>query len=245
MMDAHFPQGVSKSRHAQRIKNKCDYIVDQMMEILASEQYPPGSRLPPESYFVELFDVSRVTIRESFKKLSMMGVVSIRQGEGTFVNKVTPAKLMSSLYPLLVMEKNNVFELYEARRCIEIALAELATRNRVDDDLRKLHECVASMEQCVNENDIAHYNHVDRRFHIAVAEAAKNSILLAIYMVFDEVRNQSIEYCNDSLDSIRNSLEKHRDLADAIEFRDEKNVSFIVSQHLNVARKAAMEHLTK
>lgn len=225
-------------------KNKCDYVVDQMLQMLSEGKYNSGDRLPPEAYFVDLFHVSRVTIRESFKKLNMMGVISIRQGEGTFVNQITPSNLFNSLYPLIVMDKSSVEDLYDARCVIESALAEFAALRRTDEDLCALRQIVSAMEQCVECEDFQGYIRLDERFHHALTEACHNSILQAIYAVFAKARSLGISYSNFSVTAMHHSLIKHQEILEALEYRQEKIVGALMIQHLSFSRKAAVDRLS-
>ena len=67
-----------------------DQVANKILEMIANGIYKPGDKLPVENEIAESFSVSRVTIREAFVKLSMMGIIDIRQGDGTFVKKVSP-----------------------------------------------------------------------------------------------------------------------------------------------------------
>ncbi len=85
-------------------KNKTDTIVERMLDMIAEGKFRAGDRLPPENVLSAEFGVSRATLREGFKQLSVMGVLSIRQGEGTFVNRMTPSNLIEPLIPLMLLE---------------------------------------------------------------------------------------------------------------------------------------------
>jgi len=100
-------------------KKKCDYIVDEILSMILSEKLKSGDRLPPENSIAESFNVSRITVREAFKELGLMGVVNIKQGEGTFISHGKPATYMKQLLPLMIFTDKNASSLYDARCAIE------------------------------------------------------------------------------------------------------------------------------
>ena len=67
-------------------KSKCDLLTEEIIGQIVQGVYRPGDKLPPENELIAAYQVSRVTVRESLKKLSAMGIVSICQGDGTFIN---------------------------------------------------------------------------------------------------------------------------------------------------------------
>lgn len=95
-----------------------DQVVAKIQEMISQKIYRPSEKLPVENELAEMFSVSRVTIREAFVKLSMIDIVDIRQGDGTFVKSVSPESFMKPLLTMLILDKKNLTDIYVTRIAI-------------------------------------------------------------------------------------------------------------------------------
>ena len=86
----------------------------------------PGDKLPSERDLAERFRVSRPTVREAMRGLSVLGVIEIRHGGGAFVTALDAADLLKPLNFFLSLSDVSIERLYEARVLIESELAALA-----------------------------------------------------------------------------------------------------------------------
>lgn len=220
-------------------KSKCELVVSSMLDLLASGEYAPGERLPPEAYFMNRFDASRNTIRESFKQLSMMGLIEIKRGDGTYVSEAKLSSLAYSLLPCIVLNKDNVDELFEARKTIEVSIAELACRKRLPEEIDAMRRCITNMSVCVDSADMKYYTELDNLFHNQIANACHNPLLISIYELFSEVREKCMENSNDSPISLKRSYLAHRNIFNAIEQREDKYIGFLMVMHLNYSQSAS------
>ncbi|MEZ0495554.1 FadR/GntR family transcriptional regulator [Sphingomonas sp. IW22] len=156
-------------------------IVDTIMADIAAGTYPVGSRLPAERDLTERFGVSRPTIREAMIALEMQGLVEARKGSGVFVLASTAAAGTDTELDI------GAFEITEARRLLEGEVAAVAA-TEIDeeqlDELRSLFEQMA-------KDDVAEAEAADRRFHIAIAEATGNAVIIAAVTDFWDMRFRS------------------------------------------------------
>ncbi|MGI6669853.1 MAG: FadR/GntR family transcriptional regulator [Acetivibrionales bacterium] len=226
-----------------KFKNKCDMVMEKVLDFIVEGHYKYGDRLPPENEFAEKFGVSRVTIRESFKKLSIIGVVDIRQGEGTFVKKVTPSSLIELVLPLMMLDMNEFEELYEGRICIETAMARLAARKRTQEDVDRLSALIPLMEECLINEDILRYNELDAQFHTMIAEMSKNKILMNMHSMLKKVRDRCIRISNSNIESIEYSINSHKQILEAIVWKDEVNIASLMNLHLNHSKRQNEQYL--
>ena len=91
----------------QDTKGAPDYVIDQIQQALISGTLTPGERLPSESELAASFHVSRGSIRQAMKALEMLGIVTIRPGNGTYINKKPTSKSFNPLsYALLLANPN-------------------------------------------------------------------------------------------------------------------------------------------
>jgi len=222
-------------------KNKCDMVMDKILEFMTTGDFQPGDRLPPENFFTERFNVSRVTVRESIKKLSSMGVVSVRHGQGTFVNKITPSTLMLQLYPMMMMNKSDLEQIYDARICLETGIAGLAARNRTQQDLDKLKGLLPMMDESIKDANVERFSQLDMELHTFIGNAAKNEVLVTMYKMLNEVRKRGILLSNQTLEVITQSNQVHAMLLEAIERQDVESAQTIMTEHLRFSKVTIMK----
>ena len=143
-------------------------IADQIAQLIASGEFPPGARLPAERELATSLGVSRASVREAIISLEMGGLVEVRVGTGIFVTApVTQGTSAGDGGP-------GPFELLQARRLVEGEIAALAASKASREDLDALRECVARMEAHVD--DFAVREASDRNF-IRIAKATGNGSL--------------------------------------------------------------------
>jgi len=210
-----------------------DQVADKILEMIANGIYKPGDKLPVENEIAELFSVSRVTVREAFVKLSMMGIVDIRQGDGTFVKKVSPESFMKPLLPMIILDKKNLVDIYVARLAIESKTAELAALNSTDQDINDLNDIMKLMENAYKLNDFEQYHINDCNFHLMIAKVGKNAILYKILEIIHDLLNYSIIAASEESSLLELSIKLHKLIIGAITDRDpDKAVEYMVS-HLS------------
>lgn len=145
-------------------------IADQIAQLIASGEFPAGSRLPAERELAVSLGVSRTSVREAIISLEMSGLVEVRVGTGIFVTGPDSASGRNG-----VDGGPGPFELLDARRLVEGEIAALAARNGKPQDFEAIRKCVLQMEQQVD--DFAAREAADREFHLRIAKATGNSSL--------------------------------------------------------------------
>ena len=155
-------------------------IVQAILVDIASGKYPVGSRLPAERDLTDRFQVSRPTIREAMIALEMKGLVEARKGSGVFVLAASTIDEDKEL-------DIGAFEITEARRLLEGEVAAVAATEIDEAQLQELRTLLAQMEQ----EDTAAAEAADRRFHIAIAEATGNAVIISAVTDFWDMRFRS------------------------------------------------------
>src|SRR6478672_12734293 len=105
-----------------------------------------GSRLPSERELAENFQVSRSSLRQALKVLEIMGVISQRVGDGTYLNPVAPSVLDEPMEFLILLNGISFHELMEARVIVEPELAARAATRATPESLARLREAIVGME---------------------------------------------------------------------------------------------------
>jgi GntR family transcriptional repressor for pyruvate dehydrogenase complex len=204
-------------------------VAESIATAIAKGRYAPGSRLPAERDLAEEFAVSRPTIREAMIALEIRGLVGARKGSGIYVT-ATPADLTST--PELDV---GAFELIEARTMFEgeaAALAATAIDAQQLDELRKL---LVEMERA-GETSAA--LDVDKQFHLAIAKATGNSLVVSVVEMLWTTRERSPlcvhMFAKARREGVTPRVNEHQLIVDALAAHDPQ-----------VAREAMRSHLRR
>lgn len=155
-------------------------VLNEIESDISSGRYPVGSRLPAERDLTERFGVSRPTVREAMMALELRGLVEGRKGSGVYVL----ARSASSPHEELDI---GAFEITEARLLVEGEVAAVAATEITDAQLAELRELMEAMAQ---DDDVA-AEAADRRFHIVIAEASGNAVIISTVTDYWDLRFRS------------------------------------------------------
>ena len=151
-------------------------IARRLLEYLLSGEIRPGDRLPSERQLASQLGVGRSAVRDALRPLLLLGLVEARQGDGTYLRKPESSLLPQAVEWGLLLGDHTTLDLIEARTCIEIALAELAARRRTEADLEQMQTQLELMAMPDMQRDA--FVEADLAFHLAVAQASGNTVLL-------------------------------------------------------------------
>lgn len=197
-------------------QTKSEFVADQLKKKIISGEYSSGDKLPIENELCTAFGVSRITIREAMKKLSAMGLVEIKQGKGTFVKSVDLGVFMKPLFQLVEFSEVNIDAIYTARECIEGGIASLAAKNRTEEDLADMKKCLESLDYCRQQGDLEGTYRCDMEFHMALAKAAGNPILLAAMEAIQDIDDACVKRYDKYLVGYASSREEHKSILNAV-----------------------------
>ena len=214
-------------------------IVARRITALIQSDYGVGERLPAERLLAKTFGVSRPTIREALLSLQMAGVVQVRTNSGAYVlSRQGAAEVLPAL------EGFGPFENLQARQLIEPQIAALAAQHATDTQLAQLAETLAAMRRdhaAGEEADIP-----DHRFHVVLAEATGNGVLVTIC---DGLWRGQIEsriwqeiHTVMPMETYRPTwLGDHEAIFRAVEQRNAKAATAAMVRHLTNIRNALMQ----
>lgn len=197
-----------------------------------------GDRLPSERDLAAQFGVSRPTIREAVISLEVDGLVEVKTGSGVYVKADRPP---AGSVPRGDM---GMFEILEARRLVEGEAAALAAQRISDDEIAALRALLVEMEQ-ENARDIEMSEDADRRFHLTIAAATKNSAMLrAIELFWDERRSsaQTRHFLNKvRATGVAPRIDEHASILSALERRDPAAARRAMADHLSAVIDAILK----
>lgn len=153
-------------------------ITDQLKHQIVTGAFPPGSRLPSVRELGEQLSVSQPVVREALTALKAMKLISMRQGDGTFVNQYDPHEMTQAMDTWDLMRAEDIAALLELRKILETSIAALAAQRRTDEDAAALLAILATMEQETTSSALG--EQTDWALHYAIARAARNAFLVSM-----------------------------------------------------------------
>ncbi len=210
-------------------------IVEDVCAALFDKRLAPGDFLGTEKDIAERAGASRIVARDALRTLQALGVVEIKVGAGggARIAEGNPRLFSEALAVQLSLAGISVREMLDAQRAIETTAAELAAENAGPEDLRKLHALLVEHEAVIE--DSAAYTRSCMRFHLAVAEASKNRVLVAQLLSLQHVSWPS-ENRTLTAPVARHILAVHRAIADVIESRDAAGARRMMDDHVKMIR---------
>lgn len=156
-----------------------DIAIESIKAMIIDGRLKPGDRLPREADLAHQFGISRSSLREAVRALSMIRILDVRQGDGTYVTGLTPDILLETLgFIIDFHQDSSVLDLFEVRRALEPMAAEKAALAMSDDaafelvvHAEQLAPATATVEQAV-ANDL--------EFHHRIAEGSGNAVLCSL-----------------------------------------------------------------
>ncbi|CAM4303191.1 pyruvate dehydrogenase complex transcriptional repressor PdhR [Pseudoalteromonas ostreae] len=153
-----------------------DVILQQLENMILEGSLAPGEKLPPERELAKQFEVSRPSLREAIQKLEAKGLVTRRQGGGTFVKNQLEEGLTDPLFDLISKHPESQFDLLEFRHALEGIAAYYAALRGTTTDFAKVKQSFDSI--AVANDNLQQKAKAINAFHFCVAEASHNVVLL-------------------------------------------------------------------
>lgn len=207
-------------------------IAEQIASLIASGELKPNARLPSERDLAQRLGVSRPPVREALIALEVEGLVDVRMGSGVYVRREAASRVMSR--HARNASEIGPFELVKARRIVESSIAAEAARNAAPEHLDAMQEAVDAIRQDDQRYDLRHP--ADRLFHVRLAEASGNSVLVHMTNVLWDMRDGSLHRRIEEHFSTRElrdrSNQDHADILDAVRARDPKAATNLMRRHL-------------
>lgn len=152
--------------------------IDEIKGMIMRGELRPGDRLPKESELAARLGLSRGSLREAVRGLTLVRVLEARQGAGTYVTSLEPELLLQSIgFFADLQQETTLLQILEARRLLEAGTASSAAHFATEEELARLERLVEDMSACASvdafvENDVA--------FHRVIAVASRNAVVVAL-----------------------------------------------------------------
>jgi GntR family transcriptional repressor for pyruvate dehydrogenase complex len=219
----------------ERIAKKAvgQQVVSRILELIRTGSLRAGDRLPPERELIEIFGISRPSLREALRALSTLGVVRSLHGGGAYVSDLDARTLLAPLDFYISLTKANFAEAFDSRRVIEIEIVRRAATKASRADIADLRGIIEAHETV--QDDPVGFRILDTRFHEKISTIAGNAVLQRIayglYNLGLDFQNFDRRARNDP-GLIAQSTADHSEIAAAIIAHDSDRAAEAMSQHI-------------
>lgn len=233
------PAGERPVYKVVRTSRLYEQIVQQIEESVLNGTLKPGDQLPAERDLAQRLGVSRTAVREAVKTLREKGLVEAYSGRGTFITDGTSQAARQS-FDLMVKigqqgQQEGLPHLAELRLALEPGIAAMAAERVTDEDLTAMREAVAVMDR--SQENAEAYIEADLDFHLALAEAAANPLILSLIdSIVGLLREQRIRIFNVEGGPQRGQFH-HKRILEAMERRDPEMARATMRAHLEQVRQ--------
>jgi len=163
-----------------KFKSKSSIIAEQILQLIRTGQYPVSSKLPPERIIAEQMGVSRPSVREAISALQIVGVLETRPGDGTYISKPLISDHLSSQVTSILEQSDSPYEIIQARKAIESGVIHQAIKLATDADIQNIRTAWNQKHEKGLEGDYDAYTKRGKDFHLSIAQATGNSLIVAI-----------------------------------------------------------------
>ncbi|MEU0650519.1 MULTISPECIES: FadR/GntR family transcriptional regulator [Streptomyces phaeochromogenes group] len=231
-------QAIAPMRPVDR-KPLYEQVSDRLREFIDVNQLQPGDRLMSERDLAQQLSVGRSSIREAITALRARGMVEVRHGDGIYLLQRSN-DLLDSLATELVHTHLDHPAIWETRQALETQCARLAALRATADDLAELKAAITEMQ---TEADAGHAGlSGDRRFHIGVARASHNPILIRLLESMRNALDRTSETSLTRSGQPTRSVRDHQVILDAIEARKPTEAAEEMLRHLVTTTDALIEN---
>jgi GntR family transcriptional repressor for pyruvate dehydrogenase complex len=232
-----------------------EIIIAQLKSLIDSGEISPGDKLPTERELSEMLNVSRPSLREALRSLSLLGVLDNSPGKGTFL-KASPNQWPIEPFIIFSLESGNLLNMLEARHELEIIVVSFAAKRRNKSDLKKMKETLDKMKS--NINNLKEYMNSELLFHKAITKASKNPVIIEFMAMLyrhlegirrtvyeslsnnmsdlkvDSNRDDNEHWASSSPSFLENNFEDHELIYECILKGDEKNAKQAMKKHMQL-----------
>lgn len=223
----------------KRIKARKIYeeVAEALVEMIKNGDLNPGDKIESVNQLAENFSVSRSAVREALSALRAMGLIEMKQGEGTYIRQFDSSMLQIPIYAAVLMKKEDIKNLLEVRKILEVGVVESAAKKRTAEDLIDIKKALDEMEVATGDEELG--EKADFNFHMAIAKASHNDLLINLMnnvseMMVTTMRETRRLWLFSKHSTWERLYQEHKMIFEAIE-----------SQNVEAAKETMLNHLLK
>jgi GntR family transcriptional repressor for pyruvate dehydrogenase complex len=213
-----------------------DDAVERIKQMIIDGRLRPGDRLPKEQELAEELGLSRGSLREAVRALTIMRVLTTRQGDGTYVTSLSPSMLISATNFIVDFQDGaTLLDFLHVRRLLEAEASALAARHLTPEALDELTELVDEAEVLASADAVDHERMLanDQAFHAMIIETGGNPVLAAVAasMSGATVRARTWRGLTED-EAAERTVREHREIVEALRMRDPERARLRAAAHV-------------
>jgi GntR family transcriptional repressor for pyruvate dehydrogenase complex len=205
-------------------------VFEKLLTLILSGEWKEGDRIHPERELSQELGVGRASLREALKALELIGMIDSRVGDGTFVCERSTFLSRPLLWAITGNSTTRVDELIESRLVLECEMAAFAAARATGEDLESIEEGVRLMQAGLGDATVLLES--DLKFHMAIAKAAHNKVLLNAVQMIRSLMRQWMLVTLHVPGVEQKVLAQHRVILTAIRAKDAASARDAMLTHL-------------
>jgi GntR family transcriptional regulator, transcriptional repressor for pyruvate dehydrogenase complex len=210
-------------------------VARQLLDYIFAQGPVPGTRLPSERELARRLGVGRSAVREALKSLGFLGLLEVRQGDGTYIRPAGSELLPRLIEWGLFLGEQRILDLLEVRQLLEENAAVLAAQRRTDDDIKSIQRTLRSMRDSSRRPD--DFVAADIDFHLAIAEATHNTTLRDLMASMRALLSVWMSRVVSASDDQEASYLEHLPVAEAVLAGDSRKARSAMKRHMDSASR--------
>ncbi|SHE66033.1 regulatory protein, gntR family [Marinomonas polaris DSM 16579] len=206
-------------------------VVNKILSLVQSGNLKPGDKLPSEKELMTVFSVSRPTLREALRALSILGITATKKGGGTYISELKAADLLRPLEFFVSIEDQSIRDIFECRRILECEMVAKAAACVTDQQLIEFDQLISVQKEAVK--DPVAFRISDQKFHELLATISGNVVLARLadgmYNIAMDARRKATEMEG----VLPQSIADHIAIVNALKKKDSTLASEAMREHLN------------
>jgi GntR family transcriptional regulator, transcriptional repressor for pyruvate dehydrogenase complex len=196
-----------------------DKAIEKLKVMISSGELQPGQKLPREPDLAASLGLSRNSLREAVRALSLVRILDVRQGDGTYVSDLSAESLVDTLSFIIEFQHDSsVLELLEVRRILEPAACARAAEKVTARQLVELEQILGPI---TTESPVAELVQADVEFHRAITAASGNSVLASLIESLSSSTQRARVWRGITQEgALARTLAEHRAILDAVRAHD-------------------------
>jgi GntR family transcriptional repressor for pyruvate dehydrogenase complex len=214
-------------------------IVDRIRQWLREGKLKEGDLLPSERDLAQMFDVSRVPVREALKVLEFLGAVQHVRGRGVFLKNIKMDDVLNQIDFMIVDPTHALADLFEAREAIECQATYLAAQRRTTEDILALDGIMIEMEKHIALGNLI--TESSMKFHTAVVAASHNMVLIKVNEFLADLLRYSRQRSLSYFGRHQTVVKHHAEVLARIKAEDPAGAATAMREHLADAKRLLVE----
>ncbi|MEY8354571.1 FadR/GntR family transcriptional regulator [Lachnospiraceae bacterium 54-53] len=210
--------------------NVADAVYESMIGLIAGGNWAEGTKIPSENELKGRFKVSRNTVRQAIQKMSALGIIEARQGEGTFVKKIDTSFYLNMLIPTVFLGDSSCITILEFEKSIQVESVKLAGKRASPEEIDGLKQYIQLMG---NESDPEQFFEYDIEYHKYLSKITHNemfykSMSIIKSMLKENLREVVLRY------GTKESIAHHTDIYQKLKSGEIQEATDIMDEHMKV-----------